>query len=238
LLLLHGLWTGAWIWQGLGGYLAHRGWESWAPSLLEGDRPWSDHEAMVDAVRAVAVAQPAPPIIVAHDLGIVAAVALAHTLEIPAVVAIAPVLPPSAGGGRSLLRRPQFWRTRLGAAVAPPPGGGLARALVGAGVDPTRLRADAGAVVRALAADRLSVPTLASTPGLVVGGPDDPWSPSTATRALAERQGWEHRLEPGCGHLPMLEPGWERRADDLHRWIVRTLGADLLAFVEEEDDDV
>jgi hypothetical protein len=33
LLLLHGFWTGSWIWQPLVTYLAHRGWESWAPSI-------------------------------------------------------------------------------------------------------------------------------------------------------------------------------------------------------------
>jgi hypothetical protein len=40
----------------------------------------------------------------------------------------------------------------------------------------------------------------------------------------------------GHGHCALIEPGWEALADGVHRWIVRTLGAHLLAFLDEDDD--
>jgi len=63
------------------------------------------------------------------------------------------------------------------------------------------------------------------------------WSgPHAAMRAVATRFGWTRRAYAGRGHFPMLEPGWENVADDVHRWIVQTLGAELLAFLDEEED--
>jgi hypothetical protein len=34
----------------------------------------------------------------------------------------------------------------------------------------------------------------------------------------------------------MLAPGWEHLADDVHRWLVRTLGEKLLAFLDDDLD--
>lgn len=234
LLFLHGLWTDASIWLPWAGYLSHRGWESWAPSL-GADPAYPDHRALVDATRSVLVALPEPPIIVAHDLGVVAALELASAIATPAVVAVAPIVAPVDGGRLGRLGLPRFWRARLGASTVGPPPRSLGRTLVGraSGVS---LRPDSGAIFRALVGNRLRLPPRAALPGLVIGGADDPLVRPAAVQVLATRQGWEHHIHPGRGHFPMLEPGWEQVADDVHRWIVRAMGEEILAWLDDEDE--
>jgi hypothetical protein len=237
LLFLHGLWTGAWIWAPFGGYLSHRGWESWAPSLLEAEPPMSGHDAALKALGEIAARFPAPPIIVAHGTGVVTATILARTIGAPALVAITPMAAPADGGDLGFPRGPRYWPARLGASRLPAPSGGLARAVVGrAPVRPSLLRADDGASFRALAAGRPRLLPLAGVPVLAVSGGNDPLVRPETVAALAARQGWEHRPYADQGHLAMLEPGWEAFADDLHRWIIRVMGADLLAFLEESEE--
>jgi len=237
LLLVHGLWTGAWIWAPLARYLGHRGWESWAPALLDADAAPAGHAAIVDALEAVVARLPVAPIVIAHDAGVAAALGLAARAELPAVVAVAPVVAPPEGG-RGLLAGPRFWRYRLaGRRVAPPRGGALRAFLGGAEEAPAAaLRPEAGARFRALMGARHGLPALPGLPGLVVASGADPVSPPATARALAARYGWEHQVLPARGHFPMLEAGWEGLADDVHRWIVRTLGAELLAFLDEEEE--
>ncbi len=99
-----------------------------------------------------------------------------------------------------------------------------------------RLRADSAPAFRAIASGRVRLPTRVEVPGLLVGGEDDAALPESALRVLAARFGWTRRMYRARGHFPMLEPGWEGVADDVHRWIVRTLGAELLAFLDEDED--
>jgi pimeloyl-ACP methyl ester carboxylesterase len=233
LLLLHGLWTGGWIWQPLAGYLAHRGWESWAPSLLEGEPSWSDHEAMVVSLAAVARALPAPPIIIAHDVGVVAGTILASMVDAPAVIAVAPVVPPvDAGGSRGVFGWPRFWSARLRRTWVHPPRSRRARSLFG---PRERLRPEPGTIFHALATSRARLPERTSARGLIVSGGRDGLSPPRLMERLAARFSWDRQVYPDRGHPLLLEPGWEAVADDLHRWIVRTMGAELLAFIDEDD---
>lgn len=114
LLLLHGLWTGSWIWSGFAAYLAHRGWESWAPSFAGvADR----RRQLMEVCRAL----PAPPVILAHDAGAVTAVKLAAEVAAPAIVAITPLLSRRDGGKPGVFSHPQFWSARLLAGVVKPP---------------------------------------------------------------------------------------------------------------------
>jgi hypothetical protein len=233
LLLLHGLWTDTWIWEPVAGYLAHRGWESWAPSLVG-----LDAADAADALDPVLRALPSVPIIVSHDVGVLLAAACAARTSVPALVAIAPVLPPSESGGhRGMFAWPQFWRARLAGRHVPPPRGAARRAFVGDAVGVgEQLRADSGARFRAIASGGTQLPAQLALPGLVLGGARDALVSETVLRALAARFGWTWRAYPGRGHFLIVEPGWEVVADDVHRWIVRTLGADLLAFLDDEPD--
>jgi pimeloyl-ACP methyl ester carboxylesterase len=231
LLLLHGLWTDAWIWERFATYLAHRGWESWAPSL---NAAMAVDPAL--ALDALVAALPATPVIVAHDVAILAAAAYARRAAVPALIAIAPVVAPAdLDGARNVLVWPQFWRARLFGARVTPPRGSAAQAFLGDAITQrARLRDDSGPAFRAIASGRVRLPTKIDVPGLVVGGTRDVAAPEAALRALAARFGWAQRAYGARGHFPMLEPGWEGVADDVHRWIVQALGADLLAFLDED----
>lgn len=231
LLLLHGLWTGDWIWQPFATYLAHRGWESWAPSFTPpvGDDPR-------DVLARVVAAMPAAPVVVAHDVGVLAAAAAVGAAT-PALVAIAPLISPAESHGfRGIFAWPRFWRARLGGARVAAPRGAAALTLLGAArACGERLTADSGPRFRAVASGAIRLPARLAVPGLVVGGGRDPIVPPTLAATLASRYGWQHREYPERGHFPMLEPGWECVADDVHRWIIRTIGAELLAFLDDDD---
>jgi pimeloyl-ACP methyl ester carboxylesterase len=237
LLLLHGLWTGSWIWRRLAGYLAHRGWEAWAPSLLEAEPPVLEHAEALVHLERVARELPAPPIVVAHDAGVVAAMMLAAAIGAPAVVALAPLVAPAdAGGGRGIFAWPQFWIAGRWAARVHPPWGAGGRAFLGAaGPLRDRLRPESGPIFRGLAASRIRVPPVLPVPGLIVAGERDAIAPAAAGERLGARFGWTRTVAAGTGHFVMLEPGWERLADATHRWIVQALGADLLLFLEDEE---
>jgi pimeloyl-ACP methyl ester carboxylesterase len=233
LLLLHGLWTDSWIWQPFATYLAHRGWESWAPSLAA--VPGAEVvRALDDVIRAL----PGPPVIVAHDVGVLTAASCAQRAAVPAIVAIAPLVPSfEINSERGLFAWPQFWRARLaGARVSPPRGAGARAFLGGALAVRDQLRADSGATFRAIASGRTCLPARLDVPGLVLGGERDVIAPDPALRALAARFGWTRRAYPGRGHFAILEPGWEALADDVHRWVVQTVGAELLAFLDDDPD--
>ena len=233
LLLLHGLWTDAWIWERFATYLAHRGWESWAPSLTAA--------TAIDSAPALApiiAALPSTPVVIAHDVATLGAAACAARGIVSAVVAIAPLVAPAdMDGVRIVFAWPQFWRARLFGTHVAPPRGSAARVFLGDAITHReRLRDDSGPAFRAVASGGVRLPPRIEVPGLVVGGERDVIAPDAAMRAVATLFGWMRRAYAGRGHFPMLEPGWENVADDVHRWIVQTLGAELLAFLDEEED--
>jgi len=70
--------TGSWIWSGIAAYLAHRGWESWAPSF-EGEAAGGRSIVWPSSWSSVEPYQPAcAP---AHDAGVVIAAKLARELR-------------------------------------------------------------------------------------------------------------------------------------------------------------
>ena len=237
LLFVHGLWAGSWVWEPLVTYLAHRGWESWAPSFLEATSPLDAPLARVAALEDVARALPAPPVLVTHDVGLLTAASLLERGAVRAVVAIAPLVAPVDGaGGRGMFAWPRFWRILLGGARVRPPSGSAAVAFLGAAVAARdRLRTESGAVFRAVASGRMRLPGRVDAPGFVLGGAVDPIVTPAAVAAVARRLGWSSRVHAGRGHFAIVERGFEAIADDVHRWIVRTVGADLLALLDEDD---
>ena len=225
LLLLHGLWTGSAIWRGFMGYLAHRGWNSWAPSFLEADHPIADRGPMlVDLCRTL----PAPPVVLGHDAGAHLATELASTLDLPAVVAVTPLLSRHDVGRAGVFAWSRLWRARLSATL-PPPVGAAAPAYRAAG---DVLRPDSAAFFRRIAA--ASLPR-ANRPCLLVGSPGDRITDAAEAERVARERGWTFHRHAGRGHFPMVEPGWERLADDVHRWLVQTLGEALLLFLEDRE---
>lgn len=237
LLLVHGLWTGSWIWSDFAAYLAHRGWESWAPSFLDGgaggDSADRRHQ-LLEVCRAL----PAPPVLLAHDAGVVTVAKIAVGIGAPAIVAIAPLLPGADGGESTIFSRPQFWPARFFARRVNPPRGHAARVLLaGLTDDASHLRPDSGPFFRSLLAGAERLPDDVPRPGLLVCSRNDPITPPIQGERLACRFDWSFHLHGTPGHFPMLAPGWEELVDHVHRWLVRTLGEKLLTFLDDGLDD-
>src|SRR5436309_3388174 len=100
LLLVHGLWSGSWMWQEVAGTLSQRGWEVWALDLRgrPGSRPVDTLggvrlEDYVEDVVAAAQALWAPPVVCGHDLGALLALIAAAQVTPRALLLLAPVLP-------------------------------------------------------------------------------------------------------------------------------------------------
>ncbi|MCC6766938.1 MAG: alpha/beta hydrolase [Deltaproteobacteria bacterium] len=232
LLLLHGLWTGGWIWRDFSAYLAHRGWDAWVPSFLSGrEAPGveSRRRALLDVCRDL----PAPPVVVAHDAGLVFADLIARDLPLPAIVAIAPL----ALRRPAVWNRPRWWSAALGGdRVAPPEGAADPFASGISEADVRRLRTDSGELFRRVGL-REREPGRLVLPGLVVAAEADPAARLADCRGLAAQRSWDLRIQAVSSHFPMLGRSATRLADSVHRWIVRTLGADLLAWVEDDEPD-
>lgn len=233
LLLLHGLWTGGWIWRDFSAHLAHRGWDAWIPSFLAAEEPL-ELEDRRQALAAVCRELPAPPVVVTHDAGLRLADILAAELALPAVVAIAPVVP-----GRAFLRsRLRWWRSVFlgGPHRLVPPRVGAADPLI-AGLSDAEvrcLRTDSGALVQG-GTLREGGPDERALPRLIVAADGDSAAPLALCRRLATERGWDLETQAALGHFPMLGASAARLADGVHRWLVRALGADLLAWLDDED---
>jgi len=232
LLLLHGLWTGNWIWRELAAHLANRGWESWAPSLLrEGLAPGQDQRVLelIEACRSMA----APPVIVAHGAAVTTARILARDVGTPAIVALSPWVAPVRGRLGLLLDR-TFRGAALFAANVPPPR--PPNPLI-AGIESrvAELRPDSAAFVRATIGAMDS--EAGGPPGLVLVGQKDPAITVAAAERFAASVGWSSDVHETAGHFPMLGRESARLADRLHRWIVRTTGQEMLLWDEDADDD-
>ncbi len=231
LLLVHGLWTGGWIWRGFSAYLAHRGWDVWIPSLLDTEGGPLDLARRSRALVAVCRELPAAPVVVTHDAGLALADVLAAELALPAIVAIAPlVLSPTM-----VWRRPRWWSARVGVRPLSPPGPSDAEPLLLGLLDDDvrRLRPDSGALLRGVSVRSLTRGWHAM-PGVIVAVDGDRAVALSDCRHVARVRGWELEVHDDPGRFPMLGASAPRLADRVHRWLVRALGADLLAWLEEE----
>lgn len=225
LLMLHGAWTGGWIWAGLAAYLAHRGWDAWLPTT-SGASPETRCAALVELARDL----PAAPILVAHDAGLATAIDVAAVLSAPAIVSIAPLVSDGHRGG--IVGDVTSWIARLVSDRMPPPGGDVLAGLTAEAAD--RLAEDSRSFYDAgIAAVRRPHPT--TRPVLFVAGPNDRLARADAVEDLARRWGASFDLHESAGHFPMLEPGFERLGDGVHRWLVRALGEHLLVMLDDDD---
>lgn len=253
LLLLHGLWTGSWIWREVAGALSQRGWECWAPDLR--GRPGSKiveaigRVSLQDYVEDVAtVAQQlwAPPIVCGHDLGALLALCTAAGSEARALICLAPLLPHSW----VMNGRPPAPLVRLAAVPAllwsrplPPPPFAMARDFLFSTLPPSvqaplhaRLQLDSGRVARALTRGQVLPPTKSiSCPALIVSGGADLMSSPPAVRWLVGHLRAEHYHYPEQGHWPLAGGQWIKLVGALHRWLITTQGEALLVPQEGEE---
>lgn len=238
------------------GYFASMGWEIYAPDLRavatasctdarESDSSSSaggfDGLAALLAEALAALGRDA--IVIGHGLGGLLALGAVEQPRVRAVVALAPMLPgfrsPLVTGAANLPAR------LFGRALKPPRGAVLFDLLADA--EPFQREA----LTRALVADDASAALevvrggikvggidLASNargvPRLIVAGDSDPFAPLDQTNEFAARVGAAVRVVRGRGHWLIGGRALERTVAEVQRFLVRSLGGDLLLLYPEE----
>ena len=260
LLLIHGLWTGSWMWQNIATALSLRGWECWALDLR--GRPGSQSVSDIGKIRledhiedvTTAIQQLwAPPVVWGADLGALIALQAAPRLisRAPrALICSAPLLP------RSWIphQRPALPLVRLSALPALlrgrslfPPRLSMAQEFLFPGFTPalqkqlhTQLRPDSGTAVRTLTRhveNELKQPeSTLHCPLFVVRGGRDRMSSALACEWLVAHLRADRHTYPDLGYWLYSGPSAITLVTDVHRWIIQALGDPLLAPAEEEDD--
>jgi pimeloyl-ACP methyl ester carboxylesterase len=226
IVLLHGLWSSAAIWRSFSGYLSHRGWSCYAVELHRPDVAVEDVQSLITDLRAGLATLEAPPVLVGHDLGAVLAQHCADASR--ALVSLAPlILPPPAAAAPQVLRDTGGVLARILGRASRAPRGRWKGAYEAGDAE------ESPALIRRLIEQPFSVPSLPQElPGLVMAGKEDPVTTPASAQALAAAIGAEIEIVPG-GHLLPIGTGWEDRVSRLHRWLIKKLGADLLALYEE-----
>jgi len=223
MVLVHGLWERASTWRRFAGYLAHRGWRCIA--LERRADAAADLMAHVADLRVALDALDAPPVVVGHDLGAVFALHCAERAR--AIVGLAPLVGAPLADPPPALARAGSWLARWRGVPLGPPGGRWRSAY------PSREVVEPAALVRQVF-DHIPPPTPApALPSLVLALEDDPTTPLTAARTLAQHVGAELITLPGANHAALVGPGWEAHVAAAHRWIIQRLGVDLLALYDE-----
>ncbi len=221
LVFAHGLWDARHSWRRMTSFLSHRGWRciSLGWDRQQGRSLRSRHDSLREAIADL----DAVPVLIGQDLG--ASLALNLRDSVRAVVALAPLVSAAA------LRDSGTWLQRLRRADRQP-GKGLAGSYPDGDV-----REPDGLIDELVASPRLidSVPTGGTAKflgTLVVAGEEDEVAPAGEVQALAAALHGDFEAVAGA-HALHVDDGWEARAGLVHRWLIKNLGEDLLAFYEE-----
>lgn len=250
LLMIHDLWVGGWCWHDWATRFCNLGWECWAVSLRGRDPAKSIDEGkgqtFDDCVRDLnelydSIAS--PMIVVAHGFGAALAYTAFSQPTTAAAILLAPAFEPRVATDASralrllqvkylplmLLRQPVLIRASDFARLWLNCVEKAYRREVLQGLVPESPR-----LVRQLfqrtqgtpfPGNHLPVPNL---PMLLLGGTDDCLVATDSVQALATDLGREYRRYPQRGHWMLHETGWQEVVNDVHRWIVNTMGESIL----------
>jgi len=235
----------------LRGYLSSIGWEVYAPDLrAAAGRPPTPPLARLHFADLIALAEEAlealgrEAIAIGHGIGGLLALALAARPRVKAAVAFAPMIPgfrtPLFKGARNI---PALW---FGRALRPPAGRALFDFVADA--EPFQrasliegLVRDSPAAARDIARGsdgaRGALDLTSGTrtaPQFIVAGDSDPFAPIAPLTALANSIGAQLKTLPGRGHWIIGGRALERAVSEVHRFLVRSLGQDLLLLFPEE----
>ena len=245
LILVHGLWSSSRCWRPWGAHFSNLGWDCWAVNFrgrfeeraLEALKRLRFQDCLDDLRQAIRAA-PFPPVLLAHDLGGLMAQKAAEEEKVSALILLSS-LPPRevmASLPRDLrllrlkyapllfLRRPfpieaEDFRKHW-----------LASLPLGSHAEPLRcLVPDSGYLAAEFFDRRVRInPKSVHCPVLVVGGSDDRVVSAASLRDLARWLGAGLREYPGHGHWMMGEQSGAEIVRDIHRWIVKQLGEEIL----------
>jgi pimeloyl-ACP methyl ester carboxylesterase len=244
LVLVHGVWSGAWCWQSWATHFCNLGWESIAIDLRHrsAQNPMGnlDNLSFSDCVRDLAEvirSFSTPPVLLAMNLGALMALKVCEQTKPSALILVSPSPPGNLAAARSrpqrllwlkyrlliLLRRPfrideKDFRAYFLTSLPENLQSALARQTV----------AESSALVREFLLPRAHLEAgLLSCPTLVLGGSDDHIMPAATTNRIAAWLGGEFKEYPGQGHW-LIEHDGENIVRDIHRWIIHKLGEKIL----------
>lgn len=228
-LCLHGLFAGAWVFDGLKPMLAARGYSATAIDFRCGAATAGRCSLTEYRDQAAAAARKlGKPVVIAHSMGGLVAQMLAAQQLVRAVVLVSSAPP----RGIPVLSMPLL--TRMGRYL---PDMVMSRpfvptaedldALVLNRMDPDRrkevrdrLVPDSGRVAREIAVGRFGVRAKdVRVPILVMGSDDDRFVPPRVAERLAQRYHAPIYMAGSHGHFLFGEPGWERHAKVMLDWI-------------------
>jgi pimeloyl-ACP methyl ester carboxylesterase len=236
LLLVHGLWADAWVWERWLPFAAARGWDTWAVHLRgrSGSRPVAalGKVRISEFVRDVRDTLNAigPAVLVGHSMGGLLAQLVAATDERVRAAAFMCAIPPRgivALTGPMLLRSPRFLPALAGGRAFVPRRAD-AQALI-CNASPrsvlddylARAIADSGMAARELAFGVKVDPVGVVCPVLVLGTGEDRISPPSVQPKLARRYDAELVQLGGLDHLHMIGERWQGPADAVLGWAER-----------------
>jgi pimeloyl-ACP methyl ester carboxylesterase len=227
------------------GYFASTGWEVFAPDLNvvighDGTAPLEkiDFAKLTDFAAEAVGALGREAIVVGHGIGGLVALKLAENSVVKAAVAIAPLAP----GFRTPLfmnisNRIRIWR---GLPLDPPSRRRLFEFVADADAHSRpqiikTLTAGATAAALDVVEDKIAFASAdQSAPRLIVAGESDIFVPYAKLAAFAHRIGAPIVKIPGRGHWLIGGRGLERAMNEIQRFLVRSLGRDLLLLYPEE----
>ena len=244
LLLVHGVWSGAWCWLRWATHFSNLGWESIAIDLRHrsAQNPMGnlDNLSFSDCVRdlvQVIRSFSTPPVLLAMNLGALMALKASEQTNLSALILVSPLPPGNLAAARSrpqrllwlkyrlliLLRRPlRIDAKDFRAYFLVPLSENLQSTLF------RQTAPESSALVREFLVPGVSLETRQlSCPMLTLSGSDDKIMPTETTRRMAEWLGGDFREYPGQGHW-LIEHDGENIVRDIHRWIIQKLGEKIL----------
>ena len=244
LLLVHGVWSGAWCWQSWATHFCNLGWDSFAIDLRRRSTQNPSENLYrlgfgdcVQDLANVIRSFPTPPVLLAMNLGAAMALKASASSKPAALILVSPSPPGNLTEARSqrqrllwlkyrlliLLHRPvQIDEKDFRAYFLTPLPKTLENALSHQTVP------ESSALVREFLLPRVNLePGPLGYPTLVLGGSDDRITPAVTTKRVAAFLGAEFREYAGQGHW-LIERDGENIVRDIHRWIIQKLGEKIL----------
>ena len=234
LLLIHGMWGGAWYWENYMRFAAGAGWDVWALNLRghHGSRPVANlgHVSVRDYVADVGAALGAmgPAVIVGHSMGGLIAQMVATRPDVRAAVFLTSAAPRGIGVLRAptLSRLVRYAPAMLGRRAFKARDEDAIALILNRMTPAARAAAlerfvpESGHAALELTLGRLAVNASdVRCPTLVMGASDDQITPVGVQRRIAAKYGAEYLEAAGHAHMLMLEEDWQPPWRQMLDWL-------------------